>query len=415
LTTVIDISSPGDAADADRAPAVSIRGASKTFRLPHQRYSTIKERALHPFRSRSFEELKAVRDVSVDIAPGEFFGIVGRNGSGKSTLLKCLAGIYRLNQGAIHVEGRLSPFIELGVGFNMDLTARENVVINATMLGLTPKQARERFDDIIAFAELEDFVDLKLKNYSSGMGVRLGFSIAIEVDADVLLVDEVLAVGDAAFQHKCYQQFERLKAEGKTIVFVTHDMSAVQRFCDRALLIEKGEMTMLGAPREVARAYNQLNFSGVVHQNVEEGRHGDRKAAEITRAWFENDNMQYVTSLGQGAFCHCAFEVRFHEDLVDPILGWSLTNMTGALLMAASSQFEHPHTGEFKAGETIIVRIGFVMRFAAGQYSVSPVIARSGSGADVVDERDNLATLLVHATRSTGGLVDLEQVMEITR
>jgi ABC-type polysaccharide/polyol phosphate transport system ATPase subunit len=397
------------------SPAVAIENVSKSFKLPHQRYSTIKERVLHPFRSRSFEELKAVRDVSVDIAPGEFFGIVGRNGSGKSTLLKCLAGIYQVNQGTITVQGRLSPFIELGVGFNMDLTARENVVINATMLGLTPKQARERFDDIIAFAELEDFVDLKLKNYSSGMGVRLGFSIAVEVDADVLLVDEVLAVGDAAFQHKCYQQFERLKAEGKTIVFVTHDMSAVERFCHRAMLMEKGETVMVGAPRDVARAYNQLNFSGVVHERVEEGRHGDRKAAEITRAWFENDHFKWVTTTAQGAFCHVAFEVTFHEDLEDPILGWALRTMTGVTIMAASSQFDHPHTGTFKAGETAIVRIGFVWRMAAGQYTLSPVIARKGSGADIIDERENLATVIVHATRSTGGLVDLEQVMTITR
>ena len=153
---------------------------------------------------------------------------------------------------------------------------------------------------IIAFAGLEEFVDLKLKNYSSGMTVRLAFSIAIEVDADVLLVDEVLAVGDAAFQHKCYQQFERLKSEGKTIIFVTHDMSAVERFCDRALLIEKGDPIIIGAPREVARAYNQLNFGGIVHETVEEGRHGDQKSAEITRAWFENESWQEVTTLAPG-------------------------------------------------------------------------------------------------------------------
>lgn len=415
LSTAVDTTSPEGAGTAGGAPAVTINHVSKTFRLPHQRYSTLKERALHPFRSRVFDELRAVQDVSVDIAPGEFFGIVGRNGSGKSTLLKCLAGIYALDEGTINIEGRLSPFIELGVGFNMDLTARENVAINATMLGLSRKQARDRFDEIIAFAELEDFVDLKLKNYSSGMAVRLGFSIAVEVDADVLLVDEVLAVGDAAFQLKCYQQFDRLKAEGKTIIFVTHDMAAVERFCDRALLLEKGKPVALGGPREIARAYNQLNFAGVIHEETEQGRRGDRKSAEIVGAWFENSAWTEVSSLGQAEFCHAIFEVAFHEDLEDPIFGWALRALTGETVMVATTQYDNPHTGPFAAGTTAQVRIGFPMRFRAGQYTLSPVIARQGSGADIVDERENLASVLVHSTRSTGGIVDLEQVLEIRR
>ena len=218
---------------------MSVQAAEKCFRLPHHQYSTLKERALHPFASRKYDELRAVQDVTFDVAQGEFFGIVGRNGSGKSTLLKCLAGIYSLDGGSMTVNGRLSPFIELGVGFNAEMTARDNVIINAIMLGLSRKQARARFDEIIEFAELEEFVDLKLKNYSSGMSVRLGFAVAIQVDADVLLVDEVLAVGDAAFQQKCFDEFDRLKAEGRTVLFVTHDMASVRallrpRDADRA-------------------------------------------------------------------------------------------------------------------------------------------------------------------------------------
>ncbi len=158
--------------------------------------------------------LQAVDDVTVDVGQGEFFGIVGRNGSGKSTLLKCLAGIYNADGGTIEVRGRLSPFIELGVGFNPDLIARDNVIINGIMLGLSRREALARFDDIVAFAELEEFMDLKLKNYSSGMHVRLAFAVAIQVDADVVLIDEVLAVGDASFQQKCYDEFARLKRQG---------------------------------------------------------------------------------------------------------------------------------------------------------------------------------------------------------
>ena len=195
-------------------PAVSIEGVSKAFKLHHRQYHTLKERALHPFQSRSYDLLQAVDNISVDIAPGEFFGIIGRNGSGKSTLLKCLAGIYNIDSGQLRVRGRLSPFIELGVGFNADLTARDNVILNAIILGLTRKQAKARFDSIIAFAELEEFVDMRLKNYSSGMSVRLAFSVAIQVDADILLIDEVLAVGDANFQQKCFDEFLRLKKRG---------------------------------------------------------------------------------------------------------------------------------------------------------------------------------------------------------
>ena len=195
---------------------------------------------MHPFQARTFDVLEAVKEVDLEISEGEFFGIIGRNGSGKSTLLKCIAGIYNADGGEIMVRGRLSPFIELGVGFNMDLTARDNVTINAIMLGLSRREVRERFDAIIDFAELHEFLDLRLKNYSSGMLVRLAFSVAIQVSAEILLIDEVLAVGDANFQQKCFDEFERLKRAGRTILFVTHSMDAIERFCDRAMLLERG-------------------------------------------------------------------------------------------------------------------------------------------------------------------------------
>ncbi len=249
-----------------RAVAVSLHGVSKSFRLPHRQYHTLKERALHPFQARTFDVLEAVKEVDLEISEGEFFGIIGRNGSGKSTLLKCIAGIYNADAGEIMVRGRLSPFIELGVGFNMELTARDNVTINAIMLGLSRREVRERFDAIIDFAELHEFLDLRLKNYSSGMLVRLAFSVAIQVSAEILLIDEVLAVGDANFQQKCFDEFERLKRAGRTILFVTHDMGAIERFCDRAMLLERGSVVGLGEPAAIARRYNQLNFGRTVQQ-----------------------------------------------------------------------------------------------------------------------------------------------------
>jgi len=393
---------------------VKVDDVSKTFKLPHQRYSTLKERALHPFRSRTFDEFEAVKAVTLDVRQGEFFGIVGRNGSGKSTLLKCLAGIYEPNRGSVAISGRLSPFIELGVGLNGDLTARDNVMINAILLGLTRTQAKERFDDIIAFAELEEFLDLKLKNYSSGMTVRLAFSVAIQVDADVLLVDEVLAVGDAAFQQKCFEQFQRLKSEGKTIILVTHDMSAVERFCDRAMLLERGDIVSIGEPHAIARAYNELNFGRLLHESVEETRSGDQRSAEIVEAWFESDG-ERIKALGQGAELELAMSVRFHETVEDPVFAFSLRNELGHTVFVTSTLLRELETGTFAAGDVVTIRAKLEHRFAPSQYKLTPSVARAGGGVDAIDMREDLSSVMLHATQTTGGLLDPEHTLEVQR
>ena len=240
---------------ASDGAAIEVAGVSKTFRLPHEVRTTLKEYFLHPFRRTEYEANHALRDVTFRVDEGEFFGIVGPNGSGKSTLLKILAGIYRPNDGIVRISGLLSPFIELGVGFDDDLTARDNVRVNATLLGLPLRELDRRFEEIIAFAELERFVDQKLKNFSSGMQVRLAFSIAIQVPFDVLLLDEVLAVGDQDFQEKCFATFDRFREEGKTVVLVSHDLNAVTRVCDRALLLEQGLVQAIGPAEEIVDRY----------------------------------------------------------------------------------------------------------------------------------------------------------------
>jgi ABC-type polysaccharide/polyol phosphate transport system ATPase subunit len=400
---------------ATSAPtAVMVEGVSKTFRLPRQLYTTFKERALHPLRSREIDELKALDDVSVTIPRGEFFGIVGRNGSGKSTLLKCLAGIYQADRGLISVDGKLSPFIELGVGFNMDLTARDNVLINAVLLGLSRREARRRFDDIIAFAELEEFLDLKLKNYSSGMHVRLAFAVATQTDADVLLIDEVLAVGDAAFQQKCFDQFRKLKAAGRTIVLVTHDMQAVENFCDRAMLIERGRVVDVGAPHQIARAYNEANFGRLVHDAPGDHRYGDRAAAEIVAAWFELDG-ERVEQAPQGDPLTLAMEVRFHDRLEEPIFGLTLRNMVGHTVFATRSDFRGAATGDYEAGDSAMVRVTVENWLAPSEYQLTPSVARAGSGAQAVDLREDLAAVRVHGTGNSGGVVDAPHRYEISR
>ncbi|MEJ7893304.1 MAG: ABC transporter ATP-binding protein [Solirubrobacteraceae bacterium] len=416
MSTVIDTPGTARSAMLDAAPpAISIDGVAKTFKLPHQQYSTLKERALHPFRSTTFDELSALKDVDCTIRRGEFFGIVGRNGSGKSTLLKCLAGIYRPDAGRIEVHGRLSPFIELGVGFNPDLTARDNIVISAVMLGLTRKEAHERFDRIIEFAELEEFVDLKLKNYSSGMTVRLGFSTAIQVDSDVLLVDEVLAVGDANFQQKCFEEFIRLKEAGKTIVFVTHDMTSVERFCDRAMLIERGDVQLIGEPRMLTRAYNELNFGRLLHTAAtdDDHRYGDQKAAEIEEAWFERDG-ERVTQIERGERLHIAVAVRFLGDLESPIVGVTLRNGVGHTYFVGSTEWEGVHLGHRSAGDKVVVRFALDTPFATSEYLLTPSIAMAGSGANAIDLREDLTSLYIHSTRNSGGLIEPTYEVEVT-
>ncbi|HEY8704596.1 MAG TPA: ABC transporter ATP-binding protein [Gaiellaceae bacterium] len=234
---------------------ITAQRVSKSFRLPHEHRTTFKEHFLHPFKHVDYEVNNALSDVSFDVGGGEFFGVIGPNGSGKSTLLKILAGIYPPASGEVHLQGKLSPFIELGVGFNPELTARDNVRINATLLGLSKKELRERYDVIVEFSELERFMDQKLKNFSSGMQVRLAYSIAIQAHFDILLLDEVLAVGDQAFQEKCFATFHRFSAERKTIVFVSHDLESVRRYCDRAMLLQYGSVVSIGPPEEIVDLY----------------------------------------------------------------------------------------------------------------------------------------------------------------
>ena len=238
--------------------AIEAMGVCKSFLIPHEQASRLKERVVHPFRRTTYERNEPLVDVTFEVQPGEFFGIIGANGSGKSTLLKILAGIYRADAGEVRVNGRLSPFIELGVGFSGELTARENIEINGMLLGLTRSQLKDRFDNILEFAGLQRFVDQKLKNYSSGMLVRLAYSIAIQVPFDILLLDEVLAVGDAEFQAKCFQTFETMREDGKTIVFVSHDLDALSRFCERALLLHGGGVHAIGDPQDVIDSYRAL-------------------------------------------------------------------------------------------------------------------------------------------------------------
>ncbi len=292
---------------------ISVKDVSKIFKLPHEKNSTLKSSLIHFWdHNKGYEQQKALKNINFEIKKGEFFGIVGRNGSGKSTLLKILAGIYNPTKGTVNVAGRITPFIELGVGFSPELTGRENVFLNGALLGFNRKEMYTLYDDIVAFAELERFMDQKLKNYSSGMQVRLAFSIAIRAKGDILLLDEVLAVGDEAFQQKCYDYFDKLKADKLTVVLVTHDMSVVERYCNRALMVDSGQITLDGNPDKVAAAYLKSNLeriTGQIHQDNQKS---------IDKTWQE--------------------------------LGYEID-------IKSSNNEEHASTNEFKTGEEIQVSL----------------------------------------------------------
>ena len=269
-------------ADHEENIALSVRNVSKTFKLPHERHSGLKQSLISKIggrHQRGYELQHVLKDISFDVKKGEFFGIVGRNGSGKSTLLKLISNIYTPDSGAVKINGSLTPFIELGVGFNHELSGRENVYMNGALMGFSRQEMDAKYDDIVEFAELEDFMDQKLKNYSSGMQVRLAFAIAIQSDSDILILDEVLAVGDEAFQRKCNDYFMNVKEDPtKTVILVTHSMDAVKKYCDRAVVLKDGKLLMNGSPEQAANVYSLENLEQKMKRSTPES---SKKDSEI--------------------------------------------------------------------------------------------------------------------------------------
>jgi ABC-2 type transport system ATP-binding protein len=380
---------------ADAPVVIEVRGLEKTFRIP--------PRSRHP------RFLRALRGVSFEVRRGEFFGVVGRNGSGKSTLLKVLASIYRADAGRIRMAGRLAPFIELGVGFNPELTARENVALNGVMMGLGRREAARRLDAVLAFAELEEFVDLKLKNYSSGMLVRLGFSVMVETDADIMLVDEVLAVGDAAFAQRCMDVFRAKRAAGRTLVLVTHDMSTVQAFCDRAMLLHEGEVRYLGDPEEAALRYYRLNFSAG----------GDDVAGEmparVLDAWLQDEAGERVESVQERAPIAFGAVVEAHQDLGAPTIGFQVLNRDGVVVLgfgAAASPGDGGAPRPLAAGERVRVTGRIDNPLLPGRYALSCSMARDGAPGDLALRVPQLVEFEVRPApwRAGGGDAELGMV-----
>lgn len=323
----------------DNQIVISVNNVSKTFKLPHEKTTSIKSAVISFYKhKRSFEKQEALKDISFEIKKGEFFGIVGRNGSGKSTLLKLLAGIYTPTKGNLQTRGNLTPFIELGVGFNPELTGRENVYLNGALLGFNRKETKAIYKDIVNFAELQKFMDQKLKNYSSGMQVRLAFSIAIRAKSDILLIDEVLAVGDAAFQQKCYDYFRRLKKDKKTVVFVSHDLNSVEDFCDRAIIIDGGALKAEGGAKEIVRRYQTI-LADVepTSQTIQKAKRPGTGEALITRVTILNEDLKPATYINEGE--PFTVQVTFKSrGKLGVVVGLAVNDQSGVSLLGPNTQ-----------------------------------------------------------------------------
>lgn len=344
---------------------VSVKDLHKSFKLPHEQHSGIKQAIINLFskkRKKGYEIQKVLKGLDFEIEKGDFFGIVGRNGSGKSTLLKTLAGIYSPDKGAVQVDGSLVPFIELGVGFNPELTGKENVFLNGALLGFSHEDMQAMYDEIVEFAELEKFMDQKLKNYSSGMQVRLAFSIAIRADADILLLDEVLAVGDEAFQRKCFNYFAELKRKKKTVILVTHSMDNIQRFCNKAMLIDKGHELTIGNPSQISKLYESLNS-----ENVQKTSSSTSKNRDVDVYLHSRETEDEII---------LSTDVTSRVDVDDAVVTFIITKNDGSMVYRWATDDKTKKSLKLVKGKTQNVTLHINNEFPDGVYGVQVGIKR---------------------------------------
>jgi len=393
--------------------AVEVEHLWKTFQIPHERRTTLFESLASMMKSNQYETFTALKDVSFEVDKGECVGIIGDNGSGKSTLLKIIANILRPTKGTVKVEGKMTPFLELGVGFQPDLTVRENIGVYATIMGLSRKEILEKTDDAIDFAGLRKFEDTKLKNLSSGMQVRLAFSTAIQTDPDLLLVDEVLAVGDIEFQQKCFDVFSRYKKEGVTILFVSHDLGAVRRFCDKTMLLRNGEQEFFCDTNQAIDKYiykwNEDEAKDPEDLEENKPRQGNRKI-EITGLKFidkygkENDNFV------QGDPFTARIFYEAHKKEGSPVFG---------ILFYYQNTYCYGTTTEFKGYDTGLVYgkgyVDFIVErlpLIAGNFDVGVAVS-SPDNKILYDWHDRLYSFNVHSSTRDLGVFSMEGIWRV--
>ena len=346
--------------------AVEIKDVSKMFKLYHENVRSLKEKVLF-FNKRGYEEFWALQDIDIQVKPGETLGIIGANGSGKSTLLKLMTRILYPTTGQVITNGTIAALLELGAGFQPDLTGRENVYLNASILGFSKKEVDKRFDEIVAFAEMERFIDNHVRNYSSGMYIRLGFAVAINVDPDLLIIDEVLAVGDEAFQRKCLDRIGEIQDTGKTIVFVTHNVEVTREICSRVVMIDQGRIVKEGQPREVVNYYHQFM------ESEEEGRERGNCQIEVTGVSLLNDADKAVNDFHTGDNMRIRVAYRANEPVEDPVFGFSIDDYRGYTAYGTNTRLKGLNLGTV-SGEGYVDFDLKALPMLDGRYLVSVAI-----------------------------------------
>lgn len=415
--------------------AISVDHLSKVYKLYDRNRDRLKE-ALHIGKNINCHEHYALNDVSLNVYRGETVGIIGTNGSGKSTILKIITGVLNPTAGNLTINGRISALLELGAGFNMEFTGIENIYLNGTMIGFSEEEIDAKLQDILDFADIGDFVNQKVKTYSSGMFVRLAFAVAINIDPEILIVDEALSVGDVFFQNKCYRKFEDFKKQGKTILFVSHDLGSISKYCDRVILLEKGKKIGEGNPKDIIDMYKKV-LVGQLDANS-----NTRKNTEGAAGVKWKDSMQLnpnVDEYGSGLAefeDYCAYDnsgaitntiikgdeftvkvkVRFFEDIQDPIFALSFKNMQGTEITGTNTMFEKITTGTPKAGETYTITFTQNMNLQGGEYLISLGCVGYREGSFTVYHRlYDVFNLTVISSKNTTGFYDMNSIVTVDK
>lgn len=418
--------------------AIKVEDVSKIYRLYNKPTDRIRDALGLSGKRKLYQEHYALKNVSFKVKKGEAVGIIGTNGSGKSTMLKIITGVLNQTTGNVEVDGRISALLELGAGFNMEYTGVENVYLNGTMCGFTREEVDAKLQDILDFADIGDFVNQPVKTYSSGMFVRLAFAVAINIEPEILIVDEALSVGDVFFQTKCYKKFEEFKEMGKTILFVSHDLSSINQYCDRAILLNKGDMMAEGTPKEMISLYKKImvrqteatnrSFTGIekseipgelwkshytINPTLDEYGTGE---AEIIDFAIMDEEGGYTNCIQKGSQFSIKSKVRFNTQLENPIFTYSFKNVKGVAITGTNTMFEHVDVGTVKPGDIYVATFTQDMFLQGGEYLLSISCTGFQNGEfNAYHRLYDVCNIVVVSDKNTVGFYDMDSQVQIER